>query len=370
MGTGGRSWEMSRAVEPDCVNATMARALSSWAANDAASEIAWGNDTSPRRGGLGPPDDAVENPDRLDRVGSGRRLGGQHHRVRAVQDRVGDVRDLGARRSEIRDHGLEHLGRDDDRRPRQAGFPEDLLLGDRDLLDRHLDPEVAARHHDRPSSGQDLVEAAQGLRPFQLGDDLGVGPELVDDLPDLEEVGRRPHERDPDVVDAVPEAELEVLAVLRGEDRQPDRRARKVHALVVADHAARGDATHDVLAPHLLDVQRDPAVVDQDAIPDLHVLPEAAVGDARPLGRPLHRLRRQGEPVAAAQHHAAAGERAQADLRPLEVLEDRDGLPDPDLHGSDALDRLLVLRVGAVGEVQAGDVHPGAGHLLDDALGE
>ena len=130
------------------------------------------------------------------------------------------------------------------------------------------------------------------------------------------------------------------------------------------------DAAHDVLAPHLLDVQRDPAVVDQHAVAGLHVLGEAAVGDARALGRPCTVSVVRTKSVAAPQHRAAAGERAQADLRPLEVLEDRDRLPDPALHGPDALDRLPVLRVGAVGEVQAGHVHPGPGHLLDDALGD
>src|SRR5207249_4649723 len=51
------------------------------------------------------------------------------------------------------------------------------------------------------------------------------------------------------------------------------------------------------------------------------------------------------------------------------ILEDGERLPHPGLHRADPLDGLAVLGVGAVGEVQAGDVHARPHHLLDDPLG-
>ena len=99
------------------------------------------------------------------------------------------------------------------------------------------------------------------------------------------------------MLDAVPEAEHEVRPVLFGQDRKAKRGARKVDALVILDHAARGDATLDVVAPDVLDVERDPAVVDQDVVANLHVAGEAPVGDAGPLGRPDNALRGQHERV-------------------------------------------------------------------------
>ena len=69
--------------------------------------------------GLGLARDPVHHPDRLDRVLADRGLLGQHHRVGALEDRAGDVGDLGPGRPRRGDHRGEHLGRGD-RRPRVA----------------------------------------------------------------------------------------------------------------------------------------------------------------------------------------------------------------------------------------------------------
>ena len=55
IGTSGRSWDMSRAENPDCVNATITLAPRSRAAWRAASEIASGKPTTAgrRRAGSG-----------------------------------------------------------------------------------------------------------------------------------------------------------------------------------------------------------------------------------------------------------------------------------------------------------------------------
>ena len=71
-----------------------------------------------RRDRLGLFGDRRHHRDRLDRVGADRGLLGEHHRVGAVEDRVGHVGDLGARRARGGDHRVEHL-RGGDRRPRQ-----------------------------------------------------------------------------------------------------------------------------------------------------------------------------------------------------------------------------------------------------------
>ncbi len=180
------------------------------------------------------------------------------------------------------------------------------------------------------------------------------------------------HERDPDVVDPVPQAELR-------DPRGPSRSGWAVGARcgagsrpcdpgpsppVATRHSTfspRTSSTSSAIRPSSI----------RTLSPALTSLSEPAVGDAGPLGRADHALRRQHERVAAPQHHAAARrEGPQADLRPLEILEDRDGLADPRLDGPDALDCLQVLGMGAVGEVQTGDVHPGPRHLLDDPLGD
>ena len=64
---------------------------------------------------LGVDRDRRHHRDRADRVGADRRLLAQHDGVGAVEDRVGDVGDLGARRARRADHRVEHLRRGDDR---------------------------------------------------------------------------------------------------------------------------------------------------------------------------------------------------------------------------------------------------------------
>ena len=193
---------------------------------------------------------------------------------------------------------------------------------------------------------------------------------LVDELADLQDVGRRSDKGHADVVHAVPESELEVLAIFLGEGRHGERGPGKVDTLVVADNAPGHDPARDLVALDRFHVERDPPVVDQNAVARLDVAREPRVRDCRPLRRPRHDLRRQDERAAAAERRAPLGERPEADLRALQVREHRDRLPDSRLDRADPLDRLAVLRVGAVGKVQARDVHSRTDHLLDDALAD
>ena len=91
--------------------------------------------------------DAVHGGDRLDRILPGRRFRRQHDGVGALEDGGRHVGHLGAGRHRAGDHRFQHLGRD---HHRLAGAPRaarHLLLDARHLLQRHLDAEVAARHH-------------------------------------------------------------------------------------------------------------------------------------------------------------------------------------------------------------------------------
>jgi hypothetical protein len=115
----------------------------------------------------------------------------------------------------MRDHRLQHLGRDDHRHLRAAGLADDLLLDVRHVLERHVDAEVAARDHHRVDLGQDARQVVDDLVPLELGDDGQVGGGFVpQELAHLVDIGRRAHERDRDVVDPVAQPEVQVLAIL------------------------------------------------------------------------------------------------------------------------------------------------------------
>mmetsp|Transcript_36539 Transcript_36539/g.61553 ORF Transcript_36539/g.61553 Transcript_36539/m.61553 type:complete len:259 (+) Transcript_36539:67-843(+) len=82
--------------------------------------------------------DAGHHLHRVHRVGPGCGLPGEHHAVRAVQDGVGHVRRLRARRPGGCDHGVQHLGGSDDGLSHHIAFPNHHLLDPEDLRQRNL----------------------------------------------------------------------------------------------------------------------------------------------------------------------------------------------------------------------------------------
>ena len=114
-----------------------------------------------RRDRLGIADDGVEHLGRADGIGADRGFARQHDRVGARVDGAGRVRHLGARRPGLGAHRLEHLRRDDHRHAAIAGEAEDLLLHLRHLFERHLEAEIAARHHHRVGGVDDFRQAAR-----------------------------------------------------------------------------------------------------------------------------------------------------------------------------------------------------------------
>ena len=151
---------------------------------------------------LGREDDARHHLHRLDRILPRRRLGGEHHRIRAVEDRVRDVRRLRARRARVRGHRLQHLRGGDGEPPPPAGARQDLLLDDRHGLGRQLHAEVAAGDHHAVADFQDLVEVVDRLRLLQLRDDVDlVAAGFVQQLAQIDDVALAADERRGDVVE-------------------------------------------------------------------------------------------------------------------------------------------------------------------------
>ena len=120
---------------------------------------------------LGRGDDPRHRLDGVDRVLAHAGLTREHHRVGAVEHRVGDVARLGARRRGVGDHRLEHLGRDDHRLGVAPRRDDDLLLQEGHLLQRALHAEVAARDHEAVERLDELVEVVDRLRLLDLRDD-------------------------------------------------------------------------------------------------------------------------------------------------------------------------------------------------------
>ena len=116
-----------------------------------------------------------------------------------------------------------------------------------------------------------------------------------------------------------------------------------------------------------LDAQLDEAVGEQDAGAGLEVFGERLEGGADERGGAFDLARGDGEALAGDQQHGLVVlQLAGADLRALQVGEDADGLAFFAGDVAHHLDQLGLLRMGAVREVEAGDVESGADELAED----
>ena len=110
-------------------------------------------------------------------------------------------------------------------------------------LERHLDPEIAARHHQGVGQVEDLVQPGHRLRLLDLGHHHGAP---AGDLLGLGDILRPLDERQRHPVDAGVERGLEIGAVLRGQRRERDHGVGQADALAVRQLAADLDPRDDV----------------------------------------------------------------------------------------------------------------------------
>ncbi len=115
----------------------------------------------------------------LHRVAPDGRLPREHYRVGPIEDRVRDVGDLGARRTGVPDHGVEHLGGDDDRLAEAPATRDHAFLLYGDPLGGELDREVPARDHDAVRGPYYLLDVVYRLVLLDLGDNGHVAAELL-----------------------------------------------------------------------------------------------------------------------------------------------------------------------------------------------
>ena len=310
--------------------------------------------------------DPVHVGDRLDRELADRGLAGEHDRARAVEDRVGDVGRLGARRLGGVDHRLEHLRGRDHRLAALERPQDDPLLQQRHLGRADLDAEVAARDHDAVRLAEDVVEHRNRFRLLDLGDHVSGRAGRLDQGLQRLHVRRGTDERERDVVDPELERELEVVDVLARQRRDRQRDTGQVDALVRRDDAADEHLAVRPAAVDGADAQTHRAVVDE------HV--EARLQHRAEHGRRDREVVTLGDVFACDRHilptleQDRLGELADAKLRALQVGDQRHRAPDLVLQRADQRRARAVILVRAVREVQASSVDDAHQLLQDDRI--
>jgi hypothetical protein len=174
---------------------------------------------------------------------------------------------------------------------------------------------------------------------------------LADDRLEVAHVGGGAHERERDEVDAEPEREAEVVEVLLRQRRDRDRHAGQVHALVRLHLAADDDEAARSPLVHLLHGEANEPVVDQDVVAGAEHLADHCRRD-RQLAVDRGLLA-DDEHLLVLQQDARRRQVADAELRPLQVCDQRERLAGLLLDVADDPGALGVVGVVAVREVEA-----------------
>ena len=308
--------------------------------------------------GLGALGDQGHGLEGLDGVGAGSRLARQHDGGSAVVNGVGHVRDLGTGGAGVVDHAVQHLGSRDDGLAEGVGAVDDGLLDAGQLGEVDLDTQVAAGDHDRVGRRQDAVDVLDALGVLDLGDDADLGVVHIQQVADLIHILCGAHEGSCDEIEALLDAEDDVVPVALAHVGHGQVDAGDVDALLVLDLAGVQDGADDVGVGDFLDGQLDQAVVQHDAAAGLDVVGQVLIGDGDDVLGALHLAGGEGEGLAGLQRLGTVLKILQADLGALGVQQGGDGLVQLLTDGLQSIETALVLLVGAVGKVEAGDVHP------------
>ena len=230
------------------------------------------------------------------------------------------------------------------------------LLDARNLLERHFHAKVAARHHERVSNGHDLLDALDRLRLFDLGHHQRPA---FDDFLDLDDVLRALNERERNPVDILLERRGEIGVILVGHGGGRDGRVGQAHALLVGDAPRDFDDGQRAASLGRGDPQHHFAVVDEDPVPLRERTQDFRMRQIDARLAPGRGVAVKDEGLAALQVGAAAGERAEPELRPLQVDKDADRAAGLFLHIADHRDPLPHPVMRSMAHVDAEDVRAG-----------
>ena len=207
------------------------------------------------------------------------------------------------------------------------------------------------------STPRDLVNVVHAGLVLNLGDDVDIPAAVgLEELLQIDDVLLAGDEGGGDEVHAVFDAEQEIGAVLIAHIGLAHDLAGEAHALAVGQNAAGEHRAADLGALDGGDLKDDEAVVDKDTVAGGQVIGKARVAHGHDGLVALHVAGGEGEVRPVGEGDLPLLEGADAVLGTLGVEHDRDGQAQLGAHGLDHVDLLLVLLMGAVGEVQAGHV--------------
>jgi hypothetical protein len=161
----------------------------------------------------------------------------------------------------------------------------------------------------------------------------------------------------------------QVCDVFVGERGDADGDTGEIESLMVGDQAAFDDHAVDTGSFDIGHLQRHSAVVDQDPFAAADIGGKTLVRGTAHGAVALDVVRGDHERVTAFKEDGALREGVEADLGALQVDEDADAASGLVGGLADAAVALLVLRVGAMAEIESGHIHAGLDQCLDLVVG-
>ena len=223
------------------------------------------------------PRHTVEDFHAIDRIFSLRRLAAEHHGIGLLEDGVRHIGDFRAGGNGVRDHALEHVGGDDDGTAKLDALLDDAALDDREFLHLAFDAEIAPGDHDRVGGADDVLDIADSILVFDLGDRARVRAEAAQHAFEFQNIRRLAAKTQSHKIHADLDAEFDVLEVLGGERREVDLHAREVDVAAGAEVALSEELALHAVGVFFQHLHVDHAVVHQHDIAHMNVVHETVV---------------------------------------------------------------------------------------------
>ena len=146
-------------------------------------------------------------------------------------------------------------------------------------------------------------------------------------------------------------------------------RSRQVDAFVRAELAADDDSAVNIGRNDFFDSQFDLPVGEQDWVSDLHFVRQAFERNRCALAGARDAIGSQDECLSRLQLDESIFDGADADLRPLQILKNRQRLIQCFSNAFDLPDQIALVVERAVREIQARHIHPGRDQFSDHFFG-
>src|SRR5665213_169387 len=290
------------------------------------------------------------------RVRARRGLGGKHDSIGTVENRIRDVARFGAGWTRVRNHRLEHLRCCDYRLANAICERDYPLLCNRDFLEWKFHTKITARDHHGVRGANDGFDVGECRILFYLGDNSNPRRQQRAERCD---VLSTPNETQRQVVKILRDREFDIGYVLVGKRWRGYLNAGEIEPLVTSQQSAVYDAGVNARRVHIERDHFDKAIINQDAVADLHILRERRVcnGDLSTYSLVLVH---QHNVVARLQRNTE-WQLTNPDSRPLKVAEDGNRLAHVLRNRANHPDTLRMVRVRSVRKIQSRNIHPSFG---------